>query len=216
MSDNISVFMPIRLNSQRIKNKSIVDVMGRPMFCWSLETLDKIGTKIYVYTNEEDVLMRNIDFSPSNIEFVKRPKYLDEHKTRGIDIYKEFSKQVVSDVYMLVHCTSPFVNKSTYEKVISAVTLEGYDSSCTVEKRQTFSWYKEKPINFSIPRQRTQELEPLYIENSAAYCYRSKVLESNSRSGKKHKLIVSKGIENIDIDEECDLEFSNNREFRRW
>ena len=112
MNNSVSVFMPIRLNSQRIKNKSIVDVMGRPMFCWSLETLDKIGTKIYVYTNEEDILRKNIDFASSNIEFVKRPKYLDEHDTKGIDIYKEFSRQVASDIYMLVHCTSPFVKKT--------------------------------------------------------------------------------------------------------
>lgn len=210
MNKDISIFMPIKLNSQRIKNKSIIDVMGRPMFCWSLETLDKIGIPIYIYTNNELEIKTKIDFKTKNVSFLQRPLHLDSHETKGIEIYKEFAKQVNSDIYLLVHCTSPFVTLETYKKTIEAVSSGEYDSACTVEKKQTFCWYDGSPINFSIPRPKTQEITPVYVETSAAYCYTNETLNSGSRSGKKHKLILSVGLETLDIDEEIDLELITN------
>ena len=154
-TDRVVAFMPIRLNSQRIENKSIVEILGRPMFCWSLETLDNVGIETYVYTNEIDKLKNLIDFSAKNVKFIDRPKYLDLHTTKGIDIYKEFSRQIISDIYLLAHCTSPFVKLNTYKKLVKSVADGIYDSSCTVQRKQTFCWYGDKKLNFSVPRPKT-------------------------------------------------------------
>ena len=216
MNHSAVAFMPIRLNSQRIKNKSIINILGRPMFCWSLQTLDQLDIPVYVYTNNEEQLRKELDFRTENVSFLERPSRLDNHSVKGIEIYKEFSKQIKSEVYMLTHCTSPFVKKDTYEKALDAVLSENYDSSCTVEKKQTFSWHKGQPINFSIPRKKTQEISPVYIETSAVYCYTSEVLKMGSRSGKNHKFIISKGLENVDIDETDDLEIFQKRKQIKW
>ena len=200
-------FMPIRLNSQRIINKSIVDVLGRPMFCWSLESLDKLGIPVYVYTNEEKRLREVLDFETQNVVFLQRPKKLDGHDTKGIDIYKSFAEQVESEVYLLTHCTSPFVATRTYQRVLNAILKEGYDSSCTVERKQTFCWHNGEKLNFTTPRPKTQEIEPVFVETSAAYCYRRDVLKSNSRSATNHRLCETNSIESIDIDEQRDLEY---------
>jgi len=200
-------FMPIRLNSQRIINKSIVDVLGRPMFCWSLESLDKLGIPVYVYTNEEKRLREVLDFETQNVMFLQRPERLDDHDTKGIDIYKSFAEQVESEVYLLAHCTSPFVETRTYQRVLNAILKEGYDSSCTVERKQTFCWHNGEKLNFTTPRPKTQEIEPVFVETSAAYCYRRGVLKSNSRSATNHRLCETNSIESIDIDEQRDLEY---------
>lgn len=205
MSKEIVAFMPIRLNSQRIKHKSIIDIEGRPMFCWSLQTLDSLDIPVYVYSNNIDILKEMVDFRYKNVIFLNRPEYLDNHETKGIDIYKEFASQVVADNYLLVHCTSPFVEKSSYVKCIDKVLNQGYDSSCTVEKKQTFCWYKDSPLNFSIPRQKTQEISPIYVETSAAYCYNKQVLENGSRTGLNNAFVVTTGFENLDIDDKEDL-----------
>lgn len=206
MNNSIVAFMPIRLNSQRIKDKSIIQIYGRPMFCWALETLSNLNIPTYVYTNEIDRLKREMDFQSSNIHFLQRPKYLDKHSTTGIQIYKEFANQVNADVYLLTHCTSPFIKLSTYQKVVKAVVSGDYDSSCTVERKQTFCWFKDKRLNFSIPRQKTQEVEPIFVETSAAYCYKKQVLDDGDRTGEKNCFIETSGLECIDIDEEKDLE----------
>ena len=205
MKDEVVCFVPIRLNSVRVKQKSILNVAGRPMFCWSLSTLDKLGIPVYVYSSDIKKLKEKIDFEFKNIIFLNRPEFLDADDTVGLDIYKEFSKQVESDVYLLAHCTSPFVTLETYKKCIQAV-LEGSESSLTVKKEQTFVWYKKEKLNFSIPRLKTQEIEPVYIETSAAYCYRKHTLENNSRSCDNPCLIMTEGLETIDIDEKSDLE----------
>lgn len=205
MSEEIVAFMPIRLNSQRIKHKSIIDIEGRPMFCWSLQTLDSLDIPVYVYSNNIDILKEMVDFRYKNVIFLNRPEYLDNHETKGIDIYKEFASQVVADNYLLVHCTSPFVEKSSYVKCIDKVLNQGYDSSCTVEKKQTFCWYKDSPLNFSIPRQKTQEISPIYVETSAAYCYNKQVLENDSRTGLNNAFVITTGFENLDIDDKEDL-----------
>lgn len=202
----IVCFMPIRLNSQRIKNKSIVNVLGRPMFCWSLETLDKLNIPVYVYTNNIVELKNLIDFEQKNIHWLERPEYLDGHDVQGIDIYKEFAKTVSANYYLLCHCTSPFVKLESYQKCIDSVITKEYDSAMTVRKEQTFTWYKNQPLNFNLPRKKTQELEPIYIETSAAYCYSKEILELNSRSSFNPKLIITSGLEVVDIDNSEDLE----------
>lgn len=204
--NEIVCFMPIRLNSQRIKNKSIVNVCGRPLFCWSLETLDKLNIPVYIFTNDSETLKDLIDFKSNNIHWLNRPKYCDDHDTKGIDIYKEFSNLIPSENYLLAHCTSPFVKLESYKKCIDAVLKDGYYSSMTVKEEKTFIWYKEKKLNFSIPRQKTQDLEPVFLETSAAYCFKVEILNKNSRSCENPKFIVTDSIEAIDIDEQEDLE----------
>lgn len=213
MIEEVVAFMPIRLNSQRIKEKSIADVQGRPMFCWSLETLDKLNIPVYVYTNDEERLREKLDFQSKNIIFLKRPKYLDDHDTKGIEIYKEFAKQVPSKKYLLVHCTSPFVKLESYKNCIEAVG-SNYDSSLTVKEERAFCWFNDSPLNFEMPRPKTQDLLPVLVETSAAYCYLNNVLDSNSRSGASVKLVKTRGEEIIDIDNQEDLDLANTRRFQ--
>jgi CMP-N-acetylneuraminic acid synthetase len=204
--NDIVIFMPMRLNSQRIKHKNIINVFGRPMFCWSLETLDKLNLPIYIYTSDIKIFKEHLDFIPKNINFIERPKILDNNDICGYLIYKEFSNIINSSAYMLTHCTSPFVKLETYERIINAVLIDGYDSSCTVEKKQTFCWYKNNKINFSMPRIKTQDLEPIFIETSAAYCFKKEVLNLGCRTGSNICFIETSGIENFDIDNKSDLE----------
>lgn len=204
--NNIVIFMPIRLNSQRIKNKNIMPILGRPMLCWSLETLDKLNLPVYVFTSEIKIIQKYLDFTPKNITVIKRSKKLDTNSVIGYTIYKEFANKINSEIYMLTHCTSPFVKIETYQKIIDAVNLYGYDSACTVEKKQTFCWYKNKKLNFSIPRKQTQKIDPVFIETSAAYCYKKGVLKMGCRTGKNICFVETIGIENVDIDNNNDLE----------
>jgi len=209
--DKMVAYIPIRLNSKRVKGKNIKILGNKPLFLWSLETLLKLDIKVYIYTNWCDELQKicdeyNVD---GDIEFLTRPKYLDDDLTKGIDIYKSFAKDVPSENYLLTHCTSPFTSVETYKQLMNAVLNDGYDSAFTVCKHQTFSWYKNKPINFDLPRPRTQDMEPVYIETSAGYCYNKSVLDKNARTGDNYKMIVTEAKESTDIDEYQDFHYAN-------
>lgn len=205
---NTVAFVPIRLNSKRIKNKNLLKIKGRPIICWCLETLDELGIPVFVYASDTKKLKPHIDFSPQNIIFMDRPISLDSDDTLGIDIYKSFCSAVKSEVYMLCHCTSPFVSAETYKNCIKAVE-NGAVSSLTVKRHQTFAWYNGDMLNFSLPRKQTQHINPVYIETSGAYCFTKKVIEKNSRSCGNPTLIEVDSIEAVDIDDKNDLAIFN-------
>ncbi|MFW6122196.1 MAG: cytidylyltransferase domain-containing protein [Petrotogales bacterium] len=203
-------FIPIRMNSKRVKNKNVRVLKGRPLFCWAAETLDKLNIPVYIYTNSEDILSACLDFNPRNITFLHRPEHLDSDKTKGIDIYQQFAKDIPADIYLLAHCTSPFVSENTYRVMLDSVKCLPHKSALTVEKIQTFAWYEKKPLNFELPRIQTQLLKPVIIETSAAYVYKRDVVEGGTRSCDFPKLVETKYPETIDIDTEEDLRIAED------
>lgn len=210
MEREIVIFMPIKLNSKRVKNKNIRAVAGRPMFCWLAETADKMGFPFYIFTNYEEELRKRIDFIPKNLQFLNRSPALDTDAAQGIDIYKEFRSKIPAEVYLLLHCTSPFLRPETLQKTLQAVVEEGYNSSLTVEKKLAHIWYENKPLNFTSPRPRTQDLNPIYIETVGAFCYRAETITKGDRvDDDSVKFIEVFPAEAIDIDTEADLAFAN-------
>ena len=202
-------FMPIKINSTRVKNKSIKTLDGRPLFCWSLETLDKLGVPIYVFSSDCNILKQKLDFNSKNIFFLDRDKRLDYDDVVGIQIYKEFKKLIPSKNYILTHCTSPFIELASYQKAIDLLFKDNFESIITVKKIKTFCWYNDKKINFSLPRQKTQDLLPVLVETSGMYGYKYDVLDSNSRSSENCKLVELSDIEAIDIDDDEDFRYAD-------
>lgn len=203
---DLSIFMPIKINSERVKNKSIKKLLGRPLLNWSLETLDSIGVNIDIFTTSHNIISDSIDFESKNINILDRPKYLDDPNTLGIDIYREYSKIKNSNYYFLTHCTSPFVTKDSYLNAINICLSGAYNSGSSCNLIKSFSYFKNKKINFD-KRIKTQDLEPILCENSAFYFFDNNTLLSGNRSGRNHKFIELSRIESIDLDYDEDFNF---------
>ena len=152
MTHEIVAYMPIKLNSKRVKNKSIREFCGRPLMCWSLEKLDKLNIPVFVYSSSCDVIKSLIDFDIKNILFCDRIGRLDNDDVVGIDIYKSFRNKVDSKNYILTHCTSPFINMNTYTKALESMLQQNMGSVFTVVEEKTFCWFNGKKINFNLPR----------------------------------------------------------------
>lgn len=204
----IVALVPIKLNSQRLKNKNILPLMNKPL-CWHIcNTLLKIKKidEVCVYCSDEKVK----EYLPDEITYVKRPKWLDEDRVKGFDIYSEFVKTVDADVYILAHTTSPFIRKETIENALLKVVNGNYDSAFAAEKVQTFAWYKNCPINYDlndVPR--TQDMEPIWVETSAFYIFEKKIFtEHHRRIGYFPYIQEVSGKESIDIDENADYELA--------
>lgn len=201
-------FVPIKLNSQRVKNKNILPLGGHPL-CWhifnallSVEGIDKV----YCYCSDEAVKQ----YIPEDVIFLKRDPVLDGNLVKGFDIYERFIQDVDADVYALCHATSPFIRSETIEKGIRAVKSEGYDSAFSAQRIQTFAWYQGSPLNYDINDvPRTQDIEPVYVETSAFFIFKKEVFtEHHRRIGFHPMLCETDGIETIDIDEPEDYEFA--------
>lgn len=201
-------FVPIKLNSQRVKNKNILPIAGRPL-CWHIfnSLLHAEGIdEVYCYCSDEVVKQ----YVPEEVTFLKRDPILDGNMVKGFDIYRRFIQDVDADIYVLCHATSPFTKPETITRGLKAVQEGGHDSAFSAQRQQTFAWYQGKPINYDlndVPR--TQDIEPVFVETSAFFIFEKAIFtEHNRRIGFNPYICETDDIESVDIDEPADYEFA--------
>ena len=206
----IVAFVPMKLNSERVKNKNIKEFdNGKPLCSYILNTLKKVKNidEIYVYCSDEKIKK----YIPKGIKYLKRSEELDGQKVKINEVLKAFANDVDADYYLLTHATAPFISKETMEKGVEVIKEGKYDSVLTVSKIQEFLWKDNKPFNYSLDSiPRTQDLEPLYAETCGLYIYsKDLILKQNRRIGDNPYLLEISKIEALDIDTEDDFFVSN-------
>ena len=170
----------------------------------TLLNVKKIKYRHILFLSDEKIK----NYLPNDVIFIKRDSSLDSNDTKGFDIYNSFIDIVDSDIYCLCHATSPFIKEKSIIKGLDKLINEDYDSSFSVSKLKTFSWFKNKPLNYDfINVVRTQEIEPVFWETSAFYIFKKEILKINKRRiGFKPFMVETDKIESIDIDEQEDYE----------
>ena len=205
-------FVPIKLQSQRLPNKMLLK-LGDKLLCQHIfdvliEVKKKIDIDIYCFCSDEKIK----EYLPQVVSFLKRDKNLDRNETKGLEIYKSFCNLIKADIYGLVHATSPFIKAESIITGLKKVINNSNDSSFSVSKIQTFCWYNNKTLNYSLDNiVRTQDINPVYWETSAFYIFKSEILNKlNRRIGKNPYLVETDRVESIDIDEKEDYELAKN------
>lgn len=206
----VSAFVPVKLNNERApgKNTKRFDD-GMPLITHFLKTLVQVPEidELYVFCSKEEIK----DYMVPGVRFLKRPESLDTKEATPQDIISTFMSMVDADVYMVCHCTSPFVKAERFSECIHKVCEEGYDSSFTGEKIQRLMWHDGQPLNFdaaNVPR--TQDLPVYYNEVSAAYVFKKETFETlHRRIGLNPYICEVSGVECVDIDYPEDFEIAN-------
>ena len=198
-------FVPIRLNSQRVEGKNLRELGGRPLMTYLLKTLTQVENidEVYLYCSNPDIQ----EYLPEGLRLLKRDERLDSNTTLGEEIYDAFTSEVEADIYILAHATSPFIRTATIEDAVARVESGEYDSAFSAERVQTFAWWEGKPLNYSLEHvPRTQDLEPIYVETSAFFIFRSEVWRTlHRRIGERPYTAVTDRIESMDIDNPDDF-----------
>ena len=194
------LFIPIKLNNQRLPGKNLMHLDGRPLCDYIFSTvqgIDLIDEK-YVYCSDE----RIVPYIPDGISFLKRDACLDGNDVKGTEIIKHFLRDVQADIYILAHVTQPFTKPQSIDKALKKVINEGFDSAFSAIEIQDYCWYMGKPLNYSMDNLvTTQNLEPVYMETGAFFIFKREVFESTGRRiGSKPYMHVVDQFERIDID----------------
>jgi CMP-N-acetylneuraminic acid synthetase len=120
---------------------------------------------------------------------------------------------VVSRFYLQTHCTNPFVAPGTVSRAIASFfeTYPAYDSLFSVTCLRKRLWDEDgKPVNHDPSvLLRTQDLPPLYEENSCLYIFeRAALLAHRNRLGARPRMFEMDAREAWDIDDEDDFEIA--------
>ncbi|WP_299315619.1 acylneuraminate cytidylyltransferase family protein [uncultured Aquimarina sp.] len=209
----IVALLPMKGNSERVPNKNLKDFCGKPLYTKVLETLLKSSFIDKVVVNTDSSTIKNeIESNYKDLVIVlDRPEQLVGDFVSMNKIIEYDIKKIKADLYIQTHSTNPLLKTGTLDSAIQKMfDIQGkYDSIFSVTRIQTRLYnQKGEPFNHN-PKQllRTQDLEPLYEENSNFYIFtkQSFVKSGGKRIGAKPFMFEIDKTEAVDIDEPQDF-----------
>jgi len=209
----LKALLPMKGTSERVPNKNMRDFDGFPLYHAVMKSLldSKYIDKVVINTDSEVIARDAKDNFGDNVIIINRPLEIQGGDVSMNIIIDYDLHQIDAKYFLQTHSTNPLLKSETIDKAIEAYfeNLDNNDSLFGVTKVQTRFYDKDaKPINHN-PQEllRTQDLEPLYEENSNFYIFSKESFENsgNKRIGLKPQIFEVNKLEAIDIDEPEDF-----------
>jgi CMP-N-acetylneuraminic acid synthetase len=207
---DLVALVPMRHDSERVPGKNYRPMAGKPLYRYIIETLlacpeiDRV-----VIDTDSPVVREDAASTFPDVLVLERPEHLRDGNIPMNDVLLNDVRQVDALLYLQTHSTNPLLGAATIRRAISALrTSAEHDSLFTVSRIQARLWTADgRPMNHDPAKLlRTQDLEPVYLENSCAYLFSRELLEvRGTRIGARPLLFEVDRDEAIDIDEEQDF-----------
>ena len=211
----IVALVPMRHHSQRVPGKNYRTLGGVPLFHHIIKTLINVPeiAEIAVDTDSPDVIAGLVTHFPM-IKIIDRPQELRADDIPMNEILTYDTSQIDADFYLQTHSTNPLLRAKTISRALKTFTsqLSEYDSLFSVTRLQTRLWDQySKPINHDpAVLLQTQDLPPVFEENSCIYIFTAQNLLANrNRLGARPLMFEMDADEAWDIDEELDFLITN-------
>ncbi len=207
--------MPMRHESERVPGKNYRPFGdGRPLFHHMLDALGRCPEidRVVIDTDSPTIKDDCAERYPDVI-VLDRPQHLLSGMTPMNEVLLHDVTQVESEFYLQTHSTNPLLSTETLRRAIGAFfdAYPDHDSLFGVTSVQARLWDGSgRPINHDPDvLVRTQDLPPLFEENSCVYIFgRDTLMEGRNRLGKRPHLFEIDRLEAIDIDDEVDFEIA--------
>lgn len=215
MTLSVVAFVPMRHSSERVPGKNYRPFNGVPLFQRIVSTLlgvDRIST-VVIDTDSPTVREQAAADFPS-VVVIDRPEHLLGGHTPMTDVLRYDASQVPSAWYLQTHTTNPLLRASTVQAALDALEASidaggpnAHDSLFSVTRLQTrLYWADGRAINHDpAVLLRTQDLPPVYEENSNLYLFTAEQIAAGRRMGERPLLFEIDPLEAVDIDEEYDF-----------
>jgi CMP-N-acetylneuraminic acid synthetase len=211
----IVALVPMRHHSQRVPGKNYRPLAGKPLYQHIVETLLAVPaiSEVVVDTDSEPVmdgLRRNFP----KVKIINRPAALRADDIPMNEILIHDTEQVQADFYLQTHSTNPLLRPATVARAIETflAAYPAHDSLFSVTRLQTRLYDKDgKALNHNLRELlQTQDLPPVYEENSCIYIFtRQNLVANKHRLGDHPFMFEMDSSEAWDIDEELDFSIAN-------
>ena len=204
-------FVPMRHTSERVPGKNYRLFAGKPLFHHIIANLLKCSeiSKVVIDT-DSPTIKQDVEKSFPSVDVIERPEALRGGMVPMNDILLHDIQQYPADFYLQTHSTNPLLRSATISCAIQKLHdhYQEYDSLFSVTRLQTRLWDEHgRPINHDPAiLLRTQDLQPVFEENSCMYIFTGKTLETrHNRIGERPMMFEIDPEEAWDIDEESDF-----------
>ena len=187
----IAALVPMRHDSQRVPGKNYRMLAGHPLYSYILETLlacPEIST--VVVDTDSPVIQKGVRQHYPTVQVLDRPEHLRSGEVPMNEVLLHDTSLVEAEFYLQTHSTNPLLRHETISQAIQAITSQypTFDSLFSVTRLQTRLWDAlGRAVNHNPAiLLRTQDLPPIYEENSCLYIFtRQTLLQRRNRLGER-------------------------------
>lgn len=213
-SPRIVAIVPMRHTSERVPGKNYRLFAGKPLFHRIIATLasSRLISEVVIDTDSSVIIQDSAKNFPE-VTILNRPEHLRDGGIAMNDVLLNTVKQVEADFYIQTHSTNPLLRPETVTSAIERLleTQTHKDSLFSVTRLQVRLWSENCHAINHDPQVllRTQDLPPIFAENSCIYIFSRRSLEENkNRIGKSPIMFEMDATEAWDIDNEADFEIA--------
>ena len=207
----IAAIVPMRHNSERVPGKNYRDFAGKPLYHRVLDSLlacDAIS-QVVIDTDSPTILEDAAKHYPT-VTLFERPDNLTAGEIPMNDVLLNTIGKLDADFFLQTHSTNPLLSAETVQRGVDLFlqNFPIYDSLFSVTRLQTRLW---DPLSRAVNHNpnillRTQDLPPIYEENSCLYIFSEEILKTkHNRIGNRPYMLEMPAEEAQDIDVELDF-----------
>lgn len=203
--------VPMRHNSERVPGKNYRPLAGIPLYHHVIRTLSAVPEidLIVIDTDSEFIIADCAEHFPE-VQVLLRPEHLRDGAIAMNDVLLNTLDQVDADIALQTHSTNPFLKTETVSAALKLFTEPGhdFDSVFSVTRLQARLWDGQTRAVNHDPSVllRTQDLAPLFIENSCFFIFAPELLrQRGNRIGARPYMVEMEPLEAVDIDTEDDF-----------
>ncbi|MEO1717630.1 MAG: acylneuraminate cytidylyltransferase family protein [Planctomycetota bacterium] len=203
----VTAIVPMRHSSERIPHKNFTDFRGKPLFCHIVDSLfESRGVdSVVIDTDSDRIRDECADRYPSAL-VLERPAHLRDGGISMNEVLLNCIGQLDGDNFLQTHSTNPLLRPSTIDLAVAAYFKHRatHDSLFGVTRWQTRLYRSDGSAVNHDPKvlARTQDLEPMFEENSNLYIFsRDTIASGGTRIGRTPQLFEIDRLEATDIDD---------------
>jgi CMP-N-acetylneuraminic acid synthetase len=214
MKPTIAAIVPMRHESRRVPGKNYRPFAGRPLYHHVILQLQQCPAIAQIIIDtDSDTIRDDARRNFPRVKVIERAAHLRADTIPMNDVLLHTARSVDADFYLQTHSTNPLLQGSTIARAIDEflVNFPSFDTLFSVTRVQSRLWDGlARAINHNPAiLLRTQDLPPVYEENSCLYLFTRQTLEMcHNRIGHRPMLFPIEKSEAIDIDEEIDFQIA--------
>lgn len=203
--------VPMRHESERVPEKNYRPLAGKPLYAHILNTLQQCPEiERIVVDTDSPIIKQGIRTDFPGVVLLDRPQRLRGGHIPMNQVLMHDATKVPAHFYLQTHSTNPLLKARTISKALEIffAAFPENDSLFSVTQLQARLWNAEtEPLNHDPAELiRTQDLAPVFIENSCLYLFeRESFLQHGNRIGDSPIKFEIEPDEAIDIDQESDF-----------
>jgi len=174
--------IPARMDSKRLKKKTIREMAGKPMIYYSTKATINANVFDEIYINSESDSIGAIG-KKLGVNYYKRNSALAQDNVKNEEFIYDFLQNIKTDYIFMINPVVPLITSEEIRKFVKKMLQDKTDAMFSVKELKTQVFFKNKPLNFDTdkPHIASKDIEPVNAIQWAITGWKAKTFLRNYR-----------------------------------